>query len=176
MMRKIILIFILTISFSRIGFAQMNEAQMEALREQMQQLKETFQKQFDGNAFFFDTTFVQQFGNLSDSTFVRKFEFRDFDNGTFPFDTSFVQEFRMKDLDGLDTFFIRQWTPQGNWDIQNMPLLEEMMKDMQKRFESGEFRSLEPFDKKWLEEWSKQLPHSSKPQPAPQKKRKTTIL
>ena len=64
----------LAISVLQVGFAQTKEdwqKQMEGFHQKMQEMAEQLSKQFGGNSFHFDTTFVQPFDFANLKTLIR---------------------------------------------------------------------------------------------------------
>ncbi len=190
----------LAISVLQVGFAQTKEdwqKQMEGFHQKMQEMAEQLSKQFGGNSFHFDTTFVQPFdfksleGMPFDTAFAKGFEFRHFDGDALPFDTSFVQKFHW-DGSGdmpiqIDTSYFRQFKNFDSGEFPNLHLDGEWSKGMNEMMQQL-LQQLEGLDKdgdgqhfEW-KEWKSQPDKKEekqlqpKPKPAPQKKRKTTIM
>lgn len=201
-MKKIILFTFLTIAFLQANFAQTNEEwqnQMQQLQRRMQDMTEQLSKQFGGNSFFLDTTFVQPFdfrsldgGMPFDSNFVKRFEFRHFDDGNnFSFDTSIVRQFYWDNQSdtpmNIDTFFFKEYknvepgnTPDSFFKEDFSKYFGDMIHQMEQYFEQFgqqlDPNAPLPAPKGWRSKPEEDAAKKLKPTPAPQKKRKTTAI
>lgn len=189
MKRFLGIIILIVISF-QFSFAQSESddlrREMQQLREQMSKMMEQFGKDFGGNFFFFDTTFVKEFpfdGKRLpfDTSMIQEFRF---DSKSFPFDTSFIQEFHWDNFgDGnirIDTFFRKEFRglepemfPGEFFHEDFSQQLNRMMEQLMQQFGG--------MDEFYLKEDPQGIePRKNQPKPeevpAPKKKRKTTIL
>ncbi|MFN7117284.1 MAG: hypothetical protein ACK4TA_10830 [Saprospiraceae bacterium] len=206
-MNRVLIIIALIVSALQFGLAQTDDnlhQQMEEFKQQMREMTEQLSKQFGGNSFYFDTSFVMPFDSRSfdgmnfpfDSSMIKNFGFFKFDGEdfeTFPFDTSMLKGFRWYGSGEMpmqmDTLIFKEFKNFNGEDFPGLQFdeewsknLSEMMERMMKQLEGfgQEFdeNGQHYYFREWKstpEEQDKDQPKAA-PKPAPQKKRKTTSI